>query len=394
MKKAVIIDAVRTPIGAFMGSLAGFKAPELGGIAIKGLLERNGVSPSVVDEVFMGNVLTAGVGQNPARQAALKAGLPDTVAATTVNKVCGSGLKSVVFAAQAAMLGDADIVVAGGQESMSNAPFLLPNMRSGNKLGHAEVLDAMIKDGLWCAFEDFHMGNTGEIVAKEFNISREEMDAYAAESQRKAVEAIRTGKFLNEIIPVSIPQRKGDPVIFDRDEGPREGTTVETLAKLKPVFDRAGTVTAGNASTINDGASAVLVMSEEKASELGLKPLAVIKSYATSGVPPRMVMMAPVKAVRMLWEKTGWKNEEVDLYELNEAFAVQSVALNRELNLDVSKVNVNGGGVSLGHPIGASGGRILTTLLHALKNRGGRKGIAALCLGGGNAVGMAVEMFD
>lgn len=277
---------------------------------------------------------------------------------------------------------------------MSNAPFLLPNMRSGNKLGHAEVLDAMIKDGLWCAFEDFHMGNTGEIVAKEFNISREEMDAYAAESQRKAVEAIRTGKFLNEIIPVSIPQRKGDPVIFDRDEGPREGTTVETLAKLKPVFDRAGTVTAGNASTINDGASAVLVMSEEKASELGLKPLAVIKSYATSGVPPRMVMMAPVKAVRMLWEKTGWKNEEVDLYELNEAFAVQSVALNRELNLDVSKVNVNGGGVSLGHPIGASGGRILTTLLHALKNRGGRKGIAALCLGGGNAVGMAVEMFD
>ncbi len=394
MKKAVIVDAVRTPIGGFLGSLSKFKAPELGGIVIKGLLERNNIDPALVDEVFMGNVLTAGVGQNPARQAALKAGIPNKVAATTVNKVCGSGLKSVVFAAQAVMLGDADIVVAGGQESMSNAPFLLPNMRNGSKLGHSKALDSMIADGLWCAFEDFHMGNTGEIVAREFNISREEMDAYAAESQLKAVNAIKNGRFKNEIVPVEIPQRKADPIVFDTDEGPREGTTAEVLAKLRPVFDKEGTVTAGNASTINDGASAVLVMSEEKAVELGLKPIAVINSYATSGVEPRMVMMAPVEAVKMIWEKTGWKNEEVDLYELNEAFAVQSVALNRELNLDATKVNVNGGGVSLGHPIGASGARILTTLLHALKDRSGKKGIAALCLGGGNAVAMAVEMID
>lgn len=392
MNEAVIIDTVRTPIGAFMGSLQPFSAPELGTFAIEGLMERNDLDKSLVDEVIMGNVLTAGLGQNPARQAALNAGIPDEVGAMTVNKVCGSGLKSVVLGAQALQLGDIEYAVAGGQESMTNAPHLMPKSRDGVKLGNTEMIDSMIQDGLWCAFEDFHMGNTGEVVAEEYNVSREEMDEYAYKSQMRAVEAIKEGKFDEEIVQVEIPQRRGEPVIFDTDEGPREDTTLEGLSKLRPAFKKDGTVTPGNASTINDGASAVLMTSKENAQEQGLEPMARVVTYTTSGIEPRLVMMAPLKALKTLWKETGWDKDEVDLYEINEAFAVQSVALNRELDLNPEKVNVNGGGVSLGHPIGCTGARILTTLLHALEDRGGTKGIAALCLGGGNAVGMAVEM--
>ncbi len=392
MNEAVILDAVRTPIGRFMGSLKSFSAPELGTFAIEGLMERNDLDKSLVDEVIMGNVLTAGLGQNPARQAALNAGIPDEVGAMTVDKVCGSGLKSNVLAAQALKLGDIDYAIAGGQESMTNAPHLVEKSREGIKLGNTEMVDSMIKDGLWCAFDDHHMGNTGEVVAEEYNISREEMDEYAYNSQMRAVEAIKEGKFKDEIVPVEIPQRRGEPEILNTDEGPREDTSLEGLSKLKPYFKKDGTVTAGNASTINDAASAVLLTTSANAKEKGLEPMARVITYTTSGIEPRLVMMAPLKAIKTLWKETGWDKEEIDLYEINEAFAVQSVALNRELDLDPQKVNVNGGGVSLGHPIGCTGARILTTLVHALKNRGGTKGIAALCLGGGNAVGMAVEM--
>lgn len=392
MHSPVIVDAVRTPIGNFLGSLQKFTAPELGAMAVKALLERTGVDAEQVDEIIMGNVLTAGVGQNPARQAGLKGGLPPKVAALTVNKVCGSGLKAVILGAQAIRLGDAEVVIAGGQENMSLSPFLLKGLRTGLRLGNSEAIDSMVADGLWCAMEDFHMGSTAELVAREHKVSREQMDAYAAKSQEKALAAIKDGAFKNEIVPVSIPQRKADPVLFENDEGPRAGTTAEKLAKLRPAFEKEGTVTAGNASTINDGAAALLLMSKEKAESLDLKPLAEIKAYATAGLEPKWVMMTPVPTVKLLWEKTGWSDKDVDLYELNEAFAVQSVAVLKELNLDAAKVNIHGGAVALGHPIGASGARILTTLVHSLKNKKLKRGIAALCLGGGNGVGVAVEM--
>ncbi len=391
MKKAVILSAVRTPIGRFQGSLKGFKATQIGSVIVKEAIKRAGIGTEKVDEVIMGNVIGAGLGQNPARQAALGAGLPEKVGALTINKVCGSGLKSAVLAAQAIKLGDADFIVAGGMESMSNAPYLLFKARDGYRLGHGEVVDAMVHDGLWDAYEDFHMGNTGEIVAEKYGITRQQQDEYAVRSHQKAVAAIEAGKFKKEIFPVQIPQRKGDPVIFDTDEGPRKDTTVDALAKLKPVFKKDGTVTAGNASTINDGASAVVVTSLEHAEKLGKKPLAEIVAYAVSGIEPKLVMMAPLKAVQMVLEKAGWKQDEVDLFEFNEAFSVQQVALLKEMKLDPEKHNVHGGAVSLGHPIGASGTRVLTTLLYAMEDRGAKKGIAALCLGGGNAVAMAIQ---
>lgn len=391
MKRAVILSAVRTPIGRFQGSLKGFKATELGSIAVKEAINRAGIKAEQVDEVIMGNVLAAGLGQNPARQAALGAGLPHAVAALTINKVCGSGLKSAVLAAQAVKLGDADFAVAGGMESMSNAPYILFKARDGYRMGHGEIVDAMVHDGLWDAYENFHMGNTGEIVAEKYSITRQEQDEYAFRSHLKAIAAIEGGKFRKEIVPVQIPQKKGDPVIFDADEGPRKDTTVEALAKLRPAFKKDGTVTAGNASTINDGAAAVVITSLEHAEKLGKKPLAEIVSYAVSGIEPKLVMMAPLKAVQKVLERAGWKQDEVDLFEFNEAFSVQQVALIKEMKLDPAKHNVHGGAVSLGHPIGASGARILTTLLHAMEDRGVKKGVAALCLGGGNAVAMAVQ---
>ena len=392
MKKAVIVSAVRTPIGRFLGTLAPLPATALGAIAVKAAVERAGVDPGQVDEVLMGNVVGAGLGQNPARQAALGAGIPDTVPAMTVNKVCGSGLKTVVLAAQAVRCGDADVVVAGGMESMSNAPYLLPDARTGYRMGHRKVLDSMIHDGLWDAYNDYHMGNTGEIVAERWNVSREEQDQWAYDSHRKAVAAIDAGEFQRETVAVEVPQRKKDPILFDTDESPRRDTSLEALAKLRPAFKKDGTVTAGNAPGVNDGASALVVTSEEKARELGLKPRAEIVAYASSGLAPELVMMAPEKAVRMVWEKSGWSNAEVDLYEFNEAFSVQQVALGRVLEIEAERHNVRGGAVALGHPIGASGARILTTLLHALEDRGKEKGIAALCLGGGNAVAMAIRV--
>ncbi len=393
MDQAVIVDALRTPIGKFQGALAGFEAPKLGAHVVKALIERNKLDPKLVDEVIMGNVLQAGLGQNPARQAALFGGLPDTVAAMTINKVCGSGLKSVMLAAQAIKAGDLDVAIAGGQESMSNAPYMLPQARSGQRLGHGQVIDSMVHDGLWDKYNDFHMGMTGELVADEYNISREEQDAFAAQSHARAAAAQAAGKFKDEIVSLEIPQRKADPITFDTDEGPRGDTTAESLGKLRPAFKRdGGSVTAGNASSINDGASALLVMSERKANELGHKPLARITGYATGGVEPKWVMMAPKVAVERLNEKLGTKIDDYDLIELNEAFSVAAVALTKTLGIDPERINVNGGAVALGHPIGASGARILTTLLHELKRSGGKKGLAGLCLGGGNAVAVAVEM--
>ena len=392
MKNPVIVSAVRTPIGRFQGTLAPIAATKLGSIAITAAVERAGVKPEQVDEVIMGNVVSAGLGQNPARQAALGAGLPDTIPAMTLNKVCGSGLKSVVLAAQAIKCGDADVVVAGGMESMSNAPYLIKTARDGFRMGHQKVLDSMIHDGLWDAYNDYHMGNTGEVVAERWEVSREAQDQWALESHQKALAAIDAGKFADEIIPVEVPQRKKDPILFDTDEAPRRETSLAALAKLRPAFKKDGTVTAGNAPGVNDGASALVVVSADKARELGLKPRAEIVAYASSGLAPELVMMAPEKAVRMVWEKTGWSDDDVDLYEFNEAFSVQQIALGKELGIDPSKHNVNGGAVALGHPIGASGARVLTTLLHALEDRGGKRGIAALCLGGGNAVAMALEI--
>jgi len=392
MKKAVIVSAVRTPIGKFLGTLAPIPATKLGAIAVQAAVERAGVKPTDVDEVVMGNVVGAGLGQNPARQAALGAGLPDTVPAMTLNKVCGSGLKAVVLGAQAIRCGDAEIVVAGGMESMSNAPYLLPGARFGYRMGHQKVLDSMIHDGLWDAYNDFHMGNTGEIVAERWNVGREEQDRWACESHRKAVAAIDAGEFRREIVPVDVPRKKQDPIRFEVDEAPRRDTTMEALAGLRPAFKKDGTVTAGNAPGVNDGAAAIVVTSEERARELGLKPRAEIVAYASSGLAPELVMMAPEKAVRMVWERTGWSNRDVDLYEFNEAFSVQQVALGRVLEIEADRHNVRGGAVALGHPIGASGARILATLLHALEDRGGEKGIAALCLGGGNAVAMAIRV--
>lgn len=387
----VIVSAVRTPIGKFLGAFAEVPAPQLGGVAIAAALNRAGIKPEDVDEVFMGEVLTGGVGQNPARQAALKGGLPSTVSALTINKVCASGLKSVVLACQAIIAGDIEIAVAGGMENMSRAPYLLDRARTGYRLGHGQILDSMVHDGLWCAFNDFHMGETGELVSEYYGITRDEQDRYAAESHRKAVEAVKAGRFRSEIAPVTIPSRKGD-LLVEGDEGPREDSTVDSLGKLKPAFKKEGTVTAGNASTINDGAAALVVMSQAKAKALGLKPLAKILDYYTAGLDPAWVMMTPVPAVRgMVGRNQGWKMSDFDLLEVNEAFSVQALAVNRELGLTDQQVNVNGGSVALGHPIGASGARILVTLVNALNQKGADRGIATLCLGGGNGVAMAVE---
>jgi acetyl-CoA C-acetyltransferase len=392
MREAVILSAVRLPTGKFLGALKSFTAPQLGSMVVKEAVARAGLSPETVDEVIMGNVVSAGLGQAPARQAALGAGLPPKVAALTINKVCGSGLKAVMLAAQGIATGDSEIVVAGGMESMSNCPYLLPKVRQGMRLGHGETLDAMIYDGLWDPYEDYHMGCTGEIVAEKHGVTRRQQDEYAVESHRRAIAAIKAGKFKAEILPVPLPQKKGDVVMFDTDEAPREDTSIEALAKLKPAFKEGGTVTAGNAPGINDGAAALVVASADKARALGRPPMARIVAQAVSGLEPSMVMMTPVPAVRKLLEKTGWDASTIDLVELNEAFAVQAVAVTRELGLDPAKVNVNGGAVALGHPIGASGARILTTLLYALRDRGKRRGIATLCLGGGNGVALAIEM--
>jgi acetyl-CoA C-acetyltransferase len=392
MARTLIAGAVRTPIGRFLGALKGLSATDLGARAVRETLRRTGIPPEAVGEVIMGNVVQAGLGQNPARQAALRGGLPTKVGALTVNKVCGSGLKSVSLATQAVMLGDHEVVVAGGMESMSNAPYLLTRAREGYRMGNDQILDSMIIDGLWDVYENYHMGCTGENVARKYDISRRAQDEYAAASHRKAIAAMDAGKFKAEIVPVSIPQKKGDPVVLDTDEGPRRDTSAETLARLKPAFKPDGTVTAGNAPGVNDGASAMVVLSEAAAAKYSVKPQAEVMAYATSGLDPAWVMMAPVEAVETVLKKTGWKREDVDLYELNEAFSVQAVAVIRELKLPPDRVNVHGGAVALGHPIGASGARILTTLLHALADRGGKKGIAALCLGGGNAVAMAVRM--
>ncbi|MBX5478594.1 MAG: acetyl-CoA C-acetyltransferase [Pyrinomonas methylaliphatogenes] len=389
--EAVIISAVRTPTGKFLGALKDFSATDLGAMVVREAVRRAGVKPEDIDEVIMGCVIQAGLGQNPARQAALKGGLPHTVSAFTVNKVCGSGLKAVMLAAQSIRLGDAAVIVAGGMESMSNAPYLLPKAREGYRMGHGTLIDAMIHDGLWCAFENYHMGNTGEVVAELYRISRQEQDEYALNSHRKAVAAIRAGKFKDEILPIEIPQKKGAPIIFDTDEPVREDTSLEALAKLKPAFKEGGTVTAGNAPGVNDGASALVVTSFERARALGVEPMARIVAYASSGVEPKMVMMAPVEAIRRVLQKAGWALSEVDLFEINEAFSVQLVAIMRELGLDPKRVNVNGGAVALGHAIGNSGARVLTTLLYEMRRSGARRGIAALCLGGGNAVAMAVE---
>src|SRR6201981_316714 len=391
MKDVVIISAVRTPIGKFQGGLKSMTAPQLGAIVVKSAVERAGLSAEQVDEVIMGNVVSAGLGQNPARQAALRGCLLPDVAAITINKVCGSGLKAVGLASQGIQTGDSEIVVAGGMESMTNAPYLLPGAREGYRLGHTTIIDSMIHDGLWDAYENFHMGNTGEIVSKRYHVSRERQDEYALNSHRKAVAAIRAGKFRDEIIPVSLPQRKGDPMLFDTDESPRADATIEALRALKPAFKKDGTVTAGNAPGVNDGAAALVVTSGDRAAVLGKKPLARIVGQATSGIDPKWVMMAPVGAVRKIWERTGWKNEEVDLYELNEAFSVQALGVMRELKLNPEKVNVNGGAVAIGHPIGARGARGLVTLIYEMIRRDVHRGIAALCLGGGNAVAMAVE---
>jgi acetyl-CoA C-acetyltransferase len=389
----VIISAVRTPIGKFQGSLSDIPAPKLGAIAVKEAVSRAKVDPAKVDECILGNVVSAGLGQNPARQAALFGGLADTVGAMTINKVCGSGLKAVGLAAQAIQTGNAEVVVAGGMESMTNAPYLLPNARQGYRLGNGKIVDSMVHDGLWEIYNDYHMGNTGENVAEKYGITREEQDEFALDSHKKAIAAWKECRFKSQVVGVELPAKKkgAAPVIFDKDESPREDTTIEALRGLKPAFKKDGTVTAGNAPGVNDGAAAVVVTTYKKAKELGAEPLARIVAQATSGVDPKWVMMAPVGAVQKIWQKTGWKNEEVDLYELNEAFAVQALGVMRELKLDPNKVNVNGGAVALGHPIGASGARVLVTLLYEMARRDAKKGIAALCLGGGNAVAMAVE---
>lgn len=387
-----IVSAVRTPTGKFLGALKKFKATELGSMVVREAVSRAGLPPARVDEVIMGNVVSAGLGQNPARQAALGAGLEPAVAALSVNKVCGSGLKAVMLARQAILAGDADVVVAGGMESMSNAPYLVPRMREGLRLGNGELVDAVVHDGLWDIYNDFHMGITGEMVAEKYDVAREEMDAYAAESHRRAAAATDAGKFKAEILPVEIPQRKAEPIVMDADEPIRADTTAEKLSKLKPVFKKDGTVTAGNAPGMNDGAAALVIASARAVEELGLKPMARIVAQAISGLEPEWVMMTPVPAVQKLMEKTGWSQSDVDLIELNEAFSVQACAVTKELSIDPEKTNVNGGAVALGHPIGASGARVLTTLVHALVDRGGTRGIATLCLGGGNGVALAVEL--
>src|SRR3954451_9896150 len=390
---AVIISGVRTPIGKFQGSLSEISAPKLGALVVKEAVLRAKLKPEQVDECIMGNVVSAGLGQNPARQAAIFGGLPPEVGAMSINKVCGSGLKSGALAAQAVQTENSSIVVAGGMESMTNGPYLLPQARKGYRLGNAQVIDSMVNDGLWDIYNDYHMGITGENVAEKYGITREEQDDFAVNSHRKAIAAIKECRFKSQIVPVEIPAKKKGalPAIFDKDEGPREDTTIEVLRGLKPAFKKDGTVTAGNAPGVNDGAAALVVTSASRAKELGAKPLVRIVAQATSGVEPKWVMMAPVGAVQQIWKKTGWKNEDVDLYELNEAFSVQALGVLRELGLDMNKVNVNGGAVALGHPIGASGARVLVTLLYEMIRRDVHKRIAALCLGGGNSVAMAIE---
>ena len=391
MRESVIVSAVRTPTGKFLGVLKSFSATELGAMVVREAVRRAGIDAAIVDECIMGNVVSAGLGQSPARQAALNGGLPDHVAALTINKVCGSGLKAVMLADQAIRAGDIDVVVAGGMESMSNCPYLLPRVRDGLRMGNGEVVDSMIHDGLWCAFEQCHMGNAGEVVAEHYHVGREAQDDYAARSHHKAARATSEGAFKDEILPISIAQKKGDPIVIDRDESIRADTTADALKALKPAFKKDGSVTAGNAPGVNDGASALVVMAAERTQSLGLTPLARIAGQATSGLAPKFVLMTPVEAVQRVLEKTGWKIEDVDLFELNEAFAVQAVAVLKELGIDPEKVNVNGGAVALGHAIGSSGSRVLTTLLYALKRRNLKRGIATLCLGGGNGVALAVE---
>src|SRR5713101_3481374 len=389
----VIIAGCRTPIGKFQGSLSDFSAPQLGAIAVREAAKRSGVDANAIDECIMGNVVSAGLGQNPARQAAIFGGLSPATGAMTINKVCGSGLKSVALAAQAVQTGNSSIVVAGGMESMTNAPYLLPQARKGYRLGNAQIVDSMVHDGLWDIYNDYHMGITGENVAEKYGITREEQDEFAVNSHRKAIAAWKECRFKSQIVPVEIPtKKKGDaPVLFEKDESPREDTTIETLRSLKPAFKKDGTVTAGNAPGVNDGAAAVVVTTAANAKALGVKPMVRIVAQATSGIDPKWVMMAPVSAVRKLWEKTGWKNDDVDLYELNEAFSVQALGVMRELGLNPEIVNVNGGAVAIGHPIGASGVRVLVTLIYEMIRQDVHRGIAALCLGGGNAVAMAVE---
>ena len=391
MKESVIISAVRTPTGKFLGVLKDLKATDLGALVVREAVARAGIDPAGVDECIMGNVIQAGNGQNPARQAALNGGLHEHVAALTVNKVCGSGLKAVMLAAQGIATGDIEIAVAGGMESMSQSPYLLPRVREGLRMGNATLVDSMISDGLWCAFENCHMGMSGEVVADTFSVKRCEQDQYAAESHRKAAHATREGWFKDEILPITIAQKKGSPLVVDRDESIREDTTPDVLAVLKPAFKKDGSVTAGNAPGVNDGAAAVVIMSAEKAKALGKTPLARVVGQATSGLAPKMVLMTPVEAVRKVTAKVGWDLKDVDLFEINEAFSVQMVAVLRELGIDPARVNVNGGAVALGHAIGSSGARVLTTLIYALKRRGLTRGIAALCLGGGNGVALAIE---
>jgi acetyl-CoA C-acetyltransferase len=393
MRESVIVSAVRTPTGKFLGGLKDLKAPELGALVVREAVRRAGIDPASVNECILGNVVSAGLGQAPARQAALKGGLDNSVAALTINKVCGSGLKAVMLASQGIATGDIDIAVAGGMESMSNCPYLLTRVREGLRMGDATIVDSMIHDGLWDSFHNIHMGLTGEVVSEKYRVTREQQDCYAVESHRKAAAATKQGWFTDEIVPVSIPQKKGEPIVIDRDEPIREDTTLESLGRLKPAFKKDGTVTAGNAPGVNDGAAALVVMGADVASRLNLQPIARVVGQATSGLEPQLVMMTPVQAVKKVLEKTGWTIDDVDLVELNEAFAVQAVAVTRELGLDPSRVNVQGGAVALGHPIGASGARVLTTLLYALKRLGKKRGIATLCLGGGNGVAVAVERF-
>ncbi|GAA0637488.1 acetyl-CoA C-acetyltransferase [Halomonas beimenensis] len=390
MQEVVIVAARRTAVGAFGGSLAGIPASDLGAHVIKDILASTGVAPDQVDEVLLGQVLTAGVGQNPARQASIKAGLPEGVPAMTINKVCGSGLKALHLATQAIRCGDAELILAGGQENMSLAPHVLPHSRTGQRMGDWKALDTMVHDGLWDAFNDYHMGITAENLAEKYGITREQMDEFAAGSQQKAAAAIREGKFKGQIVPVEIPQRKGDPLVFDTDENPRE-VTAEKLGGMRPAFKKDGTVTAGNASSINDGAAVVMICSAEKAQALGLEPLARIKAYSNAAVDPAIMGIGPAPATRRCLEKAGWSLDDLELIEANEAFAAQALAVNKELGWDADRINVNGGAIALGHPIGASGCRILVTLVHEMIARDAKKGLATLCIGGGQGVALAIE---
>ncbi|WP_095151454.1 acetyl-CoA C-acetyltransferase [Pseudomonas sp. Irchel s3b5] len=391
MQDVVIVAATRTAIGSFQGSLANVSAVDLGAAVIRQLLAQTGLDPAQVDEVIMGQVLTAGAGQNPARQASIKAGLPFAVPAMTLNKVCGSGLKALHLSAQAIRCGDADVIIAGGQENMSLSNYVMPGARTGLRMGHAQIVDTMISDGLWDAFNDYHMGITAENLAEKYNLTREQQDAFAAASQQKAVAAIEAGRFADEITPILIPQRKGDPLSFATDEQPRAGTTAESLGKLKAAFKKDGSVTAGNASSLNDGAAAVILMSADKAKALGLPVLAKIAAYANAGVDPAIMGIGPVSATRRCLDKAGWSVDQLDLIEANEAFAAQSLAVAKDLEWDLNKVNVNGGAIALGHPIGASGCRVLVTLLHEMIKRDAKKGLATLCIGGGQGVALALE---